>query len=123
MQSIWRNRRQNRAGAAQAHARPSAKQDLVLTVLDYQAPRDRDAFVAEWSALVDSHLGSTADSAIEKVNAKAIRDCNRKLNALQPIPPAEDSDGNVLLDSDDEAIEGEYPDATKRAALTARPRR
>ncbi len=44
----------------------------------------------------------------------------RKIAALQPIPPAEDTDGNVLLDSDDKEIEGEDPDATKRAVLTAR---
>ena len=45
---------------------------------------------------------------------------NRKIAALQPIPPAEDTDGNVLLDSEDEEIEGEDPDPTKRAALTAK---
>ena len=120
MQSIWRTRRPNRAGAAQAHARPSVKKDTTPSVSDRQAPRDRDNFVANWDALLASHLGPTADSAFEKANAKAIRDLNRKIAALQPIPPAEDTDGNVLLDSEDEEIEGEDPDATKRAVLTAR---
>ncbi len=74
--------------------------------------------MANWEALLASQLGPTADSATEKANAKAIRDLKRKIAALQPIPPAEDTDGYVLLDSDDEEIEGEDPDATKRAVLT-----
>ncbi len=116
MQSIWRNRRPNRAGAAQAHARPSVKQDITPSVLDRLAPCDRDTSVANWEALLASQLaGLSADSmglGFEKANAKAIRDLTRKIAALPSIPPAEDSDGNVLLDTEDEEIEGEDPDAT-----------
>ena len=79
---------------------------MTLSVLDRLAPRDRDTFVANWDALLASHLGPTADSVFEKANAKAIRDVNRKIAALPLIPPAEDTDGNVLLDRDDEEIEG-----------------
>ncbi len=97
LSTIWRNWRPNRAGAAQAHARPSVKQDVTLSVLDRQPPHDRDNSVANLQALLASHLGPTADLVFEKANAKAIRDLNRNIAALQPIPPAEDTDGNGIL--------------------------
>ena len=117
---FYRNRRPRPAAAAPAprapaHLRSSAKIDL----LDRMAPRDRDSSVANMQALMASHVGLTANSASAKANSKAIRDLQRKLANLRLIPPAEDADGNPLLDSDGEEIAGEDPDATRRALHTA----
>ncbi len=75
--------------------------------------------MAELEACVASHLGSTANSPSEKANAKAIRTVQRKIAKLGAIPPAVDYDGDVLLDSYGEELDGEDPDAAKRASFAA----
>jgi hypothetical protein len=83
------------------------------------APRDLDFTVTQMEACVASHLGSTANAAAAKANAKTIKGIQRKISKLGPIPSAVDSDGDVLLESDDDQIEGEDPEAAKRAFLVA----
>ena len=107
----YRNRRPRPAAAASAPLAPAhLRSSVKIELLDRQAPRDRESIVAGLQALTASYVGLTADSAAEKANLKAIRDLKRKITALRPIPSAEDDEGNLLLDSDDEAIEGEDHD-------------
>ncbi len=116
---LSRRQRKNPVEAAQVHLRPPPAQKDALSLLGRMSPRDREATVATMQAHVASILGSTAYSASEKANAKSIRTVKRNISKLGDIPRAVDSDGEVVLDSDGKELDGEDPDAAKRASFTA----